>query len=237
MNTIEDMGAKGVLGIDGFVSDCPACAQAATYPVYFTCPGGTCASVQLTEAEQVRNPVAVLPSDNNGILLDMPAVGATGATNVTGSLILGIGTRSNNALGTAKVFDLDQYGELRTWYNNSGHWSFFDSGSNGLFFPDTAVPACSRLVGFFCPTPSPLSLSAEVAGALTNNWTVIDFSVANADNLLATYPNTAYSNLAGDWPGANAYFDWGMPFFFGRRVFFAIEDRSTPGGFGPYVAF
>jgi hypothetical protein len=30
-------------------------------------------------------------------------------------------------------------------------------------------------------------------------------------------------------------FDWGLPFFFGRTVFTAIEDRGTPAG--PYFAF
>jgi hypothetical protein len=237
MNSVEDLGAKGVLGIDAFVADCPACALASSLPVYYNCPGGTCITVQLAEAEQILNPVAALPTDNNGILLTMPAVGTTGASNVSGSLILGVGTRSNNSLGSAKVFDLDDYGELRTWYKNTGYWSFFDSGSNGLFFPDATIAACTHLVGFFCPTPWPLALSGEVAGAVTNNWTVIDFSVGNADTLLATYPNTAYSNLVGDWPGTTAYFDWGMPFFYGRRVFFAIDGRSTPGGTGPYVAF
>ncbi|MBS1228286.1 MAG: hypothetical protein H6R17_1563 [Proteobacteria bacterium] len=48
-------------------------------------------------------------------------------------------------------------------------------------------------------------------------------------------------NIAFNDPAAPAigirYFDWGLPFFFGRRVFTAIEGRSTPGGNGPYVAY
>ena len=33
-------------------------------------------------------------------------------------------------------------------------------------------------------------------------------------------------------------FDWGLPFFYGRRVYTAIEGTSQPGGLaGPYVAF
>lgn len=34
-----------------------------------------------------------------------------------------------------------------------------------------------------------------------------------------------------------AYVDWGLPFFFGRKVFFAIEEASAPGGASPYVAY
>ena len=30
---------------------------------------------------------------------------------------------------------------------------------------------------------------------------------------------------------------WGLPFFFGRTVFTAIEGQTTPGGVGPYFAF
>jgi hypothetical protein len=32
-------------------------------------------------------------------------------------------------------------------------------------------------------------------------------------------------------------FDWGLPFFFGRTIYTAIENQSTPAGAGPYVAF
>lgn len=237
MNTIEDLGAKGVLGIDASLADCPACATQATLPAYYTCPGGTCGTVQVALADQVRNPVADLPSDNNGILLSMPAVGTYGATNVKGSLILGVGTRSNNALGSATVFDLDEYGEMATWYKGEGYWSFLDSGSNGLYFPDAGILQCTgSLTGFYCPS-STLSLQAEMAGATTNNWTTYSFEVANLLTLLSSHPNTAYRNIAGEWPDTDLRFDWGMPFFYGRRVFFAIEGRSTPGGTGPYVAF
>jgi hypothetical protein len=48
--------------------------------------------------------------------------------------------------------------------------------------------------------------------------------------------NTAFSNLAGPSIGPTN-FDWGLPFFFGRSVYTAIEGRSTSAGFGPYVAF
>lgn len=237
INTVATMHVNGILGVDSFVADCPACATRADLPAYYTCPVGTCGTVQIALADQVRNPALALPSDNNGFLLTMPSVPATGATNVQGSLIFGIGTRSNNALGSVTFFDLDEYGELRTWYKGLGYWSFLDSGSNGLFFPDATIAQCAGgLAGFYCPA-STLPLQAEIAGAATNNWTFYDFEVANVLSLLTSYPNTAYRNVAGDWPGVDPYFDWGMPFFYGRRVFYAIDGATTPGGTGPYVAF
>jgi hypothetical protein len=32
-------------------------------------------------------------------------------------------------------------------------------------------------------------------------------------------------------------FDWGLPFYFGRAIFTAIEGKPTAGGPGPYFAF
>lgn len=58
-------------------------------------------------------------------------------------------------------------------------------------------------------------------------------SVANADSLFATN-DSELGRLAGPFPGS---FDWGLPFFYGRNVFTAIEGKSTPQGSGPYWAF
>ena len=32
-------------------------------------------------------------------------------------------------------------------------------------------------------------------------------------------------------------FDLGMPFFFGRNIFTAVENGTTSGGTGPYFAY
>lgn len=32
-------------------------------------------------------------------------------------------------------------------------------------------------------------------------------------------------------------FDWGLPFFFARYVYVAIDGKNTPSGQGPYWAF
>jgi hypothetical protein len=79
-------------------------------------------------------------------------------------------------------------------------------------------------------------LSATIQGTNGTN-TSVDFTVANANSLLANNPGfTAFSNLASPIPLVRG-FDWGLPFFFGRNVFVAIEGATTPGGPGPYVAF
>ena len=44
-------------------------------------------------------------------------------------------------------------------------------------------------------------------------------------------------SLTGTAPTMNASFDWGLPFFYGRRVAYAIEGAATSVGTGPYIAF
>jgi len=229
-NTVQAFGGNGILGVSSFLQDSG---------LYYACSGTICLHVAIPQTEQIQNPVGLLASDNNGIVIDLPAVPATGATTVSGSLILGIGTRSNNAMGNAVVFALDpSTGNLTTMFNNQSYASsFFDSGSNGLFFPDSSIAVCSSSVsnGFYCPVSTSL-LTATNQGTNGNNGTV-NFNVANADSLFKNASYTAFSNLAGTSIGGYPGFDWGLPFFFGRTVFTAIEGRSSPGGSGPYVAY
>jgi len=75
----------------------------------------------------------------------------------------------------------------------------------------------------------------------------VDFSIANAESLLSGSPaNVVFGNLGGPGPsvasssagtGTGTYFDWGMPFYFGRNVFTSIEGQSTPVGTELFIAF
>ena len=66
----------------------------------------------------------------------------------------------------------------------------------------------------------------------------VDFSVANADALFANESDNAFDDLGGPTSASKSnYFDWGLPFFYGRNVFTAIEGMSTPGGAGPFWAY
>jgi hypothetical protein len=61
------------------------------------------------------------------------------------------------------------------------------------------------------------------------------FSVANATTLYAS-GDAAFDDLAIT-AFAPGYFDWGLPFFFGRTVFTAMSAAMTPAGLGPYFAY
>jgi hypothetical protein len=160
---------------------------------------------------------------------------------VSGSLVLGIGTRSNNSLGAARIIPVDSYyGYVTTLYRGAPYAnSFLDTGSNVLYLPPgTGIPTCPDAdpvaPGYFCPTATQ-ALSAVNQGANGAPGTV-NFSVANASVLLGDPQMAAFSNIAA--PNSDPQgFVWGLPFFFGRSVFTAIENANTPGGTGPYVAY
>jgi Protein of unknown function (DUF3443) len=247
-NTPQLLGANGILGIGPEPTDCTLAGtnycdgsvQPLPPNLYYTCPGTGCATtdspVLVTKAQQVTNPIPFFSQDNNGVVLQLPPLPGSTAS-VTGLMVFGIGTESNNQLGSATVFTLDSSDNFTTLYNGQTLTrSFIDSGSNALYFPDL-LPICTTSVQFFCPS-SLTNLTATNQGATQGNNTV-DFSVDNADNLFSTYPGfAAFSTLAGPEgtynscsPGSpSCSFDWGLPFFYGRSVYTAIDGQPAPSG-------
>jgi hypothetical protein len=221
-------GAKGILGVGFETQDCgSACVNSAAPALYYACPaGGTCTATAVPLASQVTNPVAVFAGDNNGVALTLPQVPLGGLPVLTGILTFGIGTQADNQLGGATVYTADANGNIVSVYKGRTLSGFIDSGSNGIFFRDTTLP-CSP--NFYCP-PTPLTLDATITGS-NGATTDIPFQVEDPAKLPST---SVVGHLAG---GEVGFFDWGLPFFFGRTVFAAIRGASTPAGPGPYWAF
>ncbi len=239
-DTVATFGANGVLGVGNFLQDCgPACTvnNSNNPALYYSCPASGCVVAAQALAQQVPNPVGLFASDNNGVIVELPSIGSTGATNTNGTLVFGIGTQSNNGLGSATVLTLDANGNFTTnFLGNSIPGSFVDSGSTEFFFADNNLPTCS--VGgstFFCPSsPSTVNLAATNKGSNGNSINT-QFSVTNPNNIPAQ--DFVANNLAAPGPSTISGFDWGLPFFFGRNVFVALEGKSTPGGTGLYTAY
>lgn len=272
-DTVGTLGANGLLGVGNFQYDCDVfgvgnpCTAAGTLPAgtYYSCSGGSCTNTSLAVslAQQLRNPVSMFASDNNGVILELPAIPVGGQTGVAlgqGSLIFGIGTQSNNALSNgATVLALDPnindpaWGGFATVFNGVSYpnslsafgGSFIDSGSNGIFFldqPASAIPDClgsGSVGGFYCPG-STLTLSATNQ-AINGNSRGVQFSVSNASTLLSG-SFSAFSDLAGPNTGgspnsstqaADGFFDWGLSFFYGRNVYAAIQGVTPPAGVQP----
>jgi hypothetical protein len=254
------LGANGILGIGSTQQDCgPGCALPVSQQLdgsgqfiglYYNCASSSsCAGTAETVAFQVPQPVSQFATDNNGTAISLPSVPAAGSATVTGALYFGIGTQSNNPMpSTAAVLTLDTAFEqfiTTTYKSTTNTHSFIDSGSNGYFFVDSTIPACTDTTSdpfasdWFCPT-STLALSATNSGSTgSSGSSTVSFSVANRDTLFSS-PDSAFSDLGG--PGTTNTFDWGLPFFFGRVVYNAIELKSAPnaGGTsfaGPFVAY
>jgi hypothetical protein len=235
-DTPQAIGANGILGLNVFQQDCgAACANSAIAGAYYVCPSSGCQPTQAALAQQLQNPVGMFSTDNNGVMIDLPAISLGGSPGVNGLLVFGIGTRANNGLGSAQVVPLDPTsGTFTTRVNGSTLYpgSFLDSGSNAFYF-SAGFPNCNSDAIFHCPT-SPQNLSAQNQG-FSGPPNVVSFQVASADALFSNPRFFAFNNLAGD--SGNGSFDWGLPFFYGKNVYTAIEGRSTPGGAGPYVAY
>ena len=87
---------------------------------------------------------------------------------------------------------------------------------------------------FYCPAVTQ-TLTATIRGT-TGASVNLNFSVANAQMLITNPTLYAFNDLAGEASDTTT-FAFGMPIFYGRSIFTAIEGRSTPAGTGPFNAF
>jgi hypothetical protein len=237
-DTLDSLGANGIVGVGLFTQDCgPYCETVQTAAgdpnLYFECTSAAaCQPIGESLTQQVPNPVTLFATDNNGVIIELPSVAATGEPTVSGSLVFGIGTESNNALGTATIYTANDEGNFTTTYSGTvDSASFIDSGSNGLYFSSTITQcgSTSNAPGFYCPT-STENLSATNQGANGASGTV-NFSIANAVNLFSN-DDFAYGNLGGTFSTGD--FDWGLPFFFGRNVFTGFQSTTYANGYWAY---
>jgi hypothetical protein len=237
-DTVALFGANGILGVGPFEIDQPACATSAIAACYYACATATsCANSAVPTAMLVPNPVTRFTADNNGVIIELPSATAPALT-ISGSLIFGIDTQANNVSGTQTVLTVDQNANLLITYNGQSLAnSFIDSGSNGIYFNDSGISKCTTtLTDFYCPA-NPLSLGLSIQGlngVMANNLT---FGVGNAQTMLNANPTfNVFPQLAGTNPNQGS-FDYGLAFFYGKRVAVAVEDKVTTVGTGPYIAF
>lgn len=231
-------GFSGILGVGVLTEDCgPRCVVSANNGVYYRCTGTSCVGTMVPLADQVQNPVARLPVDNNGLIVQLPSVPVgVGAPSVSGSVIFGIGTRTNNTPASPITFPTDQNGDINTIFNGVSTIGFFDTGSNGLFFPNAApsvLPVCAPPNSdWFCP-PTTRALFATNVGITGTPTNTVGFNISNLVTL-ANSPNNVFNDVGGP---STFGFDWGLPFFLGRSVYFGLEQKSSTLGNGPYVAY
>jgi hypothetical protein len=252
LRSASDLDSNGILGIGSMQLDCgQLCINgnyaAAGYETYRSCPVSAtdvlqCTSAKVQRNQQVFNPVAALPVNNNGVLLMMPAVSGLGAATASGELIFGINTQANNQLtsGMTQVHlgvdwqnNPDSYLNITTLYNGKTILnSYLDTGTNGLFFADGADNPIAKCQGsdWYCPTTLAVQHAVLSDGDSPQmNPVAVQFGVGNA-GVIFSKPNAAFGDLAGAPPSApgmvKASFSWGMPFFYGKKVFLSIWNTE-----------
>jgi hypothetical protein len=251
LNTLGKLQAKGVLGVGMLPYDCGLLCElgdyTGTFALYYTCDAtGACQPAAVRAEQQVQNPVPRFAVNNNGTIVAMPALPDTGASVARGRLIFGIGTQTNNqppATGAILHVETDPFRDnyfyiTTTVGNASFPNSYIDSGSNGLFFEDaglsTSCSGAGRGSGWYCPP------TLQTRDAVLSDGFGVKASatvrIASADLLFAS-ANTAFATLGGS-PGSAApgAFVWGLPFFYGRRVYTAIWGQPLALD-GPWFAF
>ena len=256
-NTASLLGAKGILGVGFEPTDCyldGASVCDPSYglstpptPSYYSCSGGTCNPAFIAKANQVTNPVVLFPKDNNGLVVELPAAPSPTA-NLTGSLIFGLGTESNNQIPSSvtpitlacenftTIFNGQNFG-FTDATNCTGPSSAIVSGVNAIYFPNiTGIPVCPSsttagdLSGLYCPTATQ-SLPATFQGQ-NGKTKSTSFNVANAESLLtnaANAPDAVLPDLAGTNP-AGSGFVWGLTFFYGKNIYMSIDGQGAPSG-------
>ncbi|MHB1731231.1 MAG: DUF3443 family protein [Leptospirillum sp.] len=198
---------NGILGVGLFVHSCGTlCENSSGYGVFFSCSGSSCTSTTLGNCEQDQNPVPLLPTDNQGVLVSFPSPPSSNESAATGSLILGIETQPDNTPSTSSsvvAYGTDQSGNFETTFNGTTYSSsnggaFIDSGSDGYFFPDSAIsnsgspdyyyePNQQQLQGhqgLLLPAPPLISpfkpLPPKVADFRTESFRISDFTSREA---------------------------------------------------------
>ena len=252
VGTSTALQANGILGIGTAQQDCGIlCSASPVLPYYWLCSSSTvCTSAAaVPTAAQVSNPVAFFNGDNNGVMLAMNALGSTsGAASATGLLTFGIGTQTDNALGSANVYPLGLwpsgsfagYYALKSTYNNVPYPAFMDSASPITYFLDPtaiAVPGCSgTYTNYYCPS----SITNFIVSNTGYQGTAVNASIAvgNAQTLLSNSSLTAFSNLAGisGTGPSNDFVEFGLPFFYGKTIYAGIAGESVPSGVPPSAA-
>jgi hypothetical protein len=258
VNTVQTLGANGILGVGSFLQDCgSACASSPPRNQYFSCPSGLCSVASVPQNLQIWNPVAAFAYDNNGLVLSLPYAPPGGSGPVTGSLIFGNGTQSNNTFGNVTLFAIDSYGNFPQVtlvtqpspflpampvvnYLSPQNGSYLDSASPAIYFSDAqslAVPEClnsdGQPLGLYCPsTLTPFF--AQVYGTNKASET-LSWYVENATGLLSSQ-NSVFSTLGGD-SGINVstdYADFGLPFFLSHTVYVGFAGSGIVPPLGIY---
>jgi hypothetical protein len=247
-DTVIQFGANGILGVQGFEQDCGAdCPDDGS--AYNDCTSNSCVPDSPAVNLQVTNPDFLFATDNNGVLIQVTAA-SSNTTSVTGTMVFGIGTQTNNALSSAvTIYTLDpNAGTFTTVFaGQTLPDSIVDTGSSAYYFPSGTdapiLPVCQDDTELYCPSTTQYPQGAPLQGTIQGgNGTLanVDFTVGNGDTLNRLIQADGYTvvpTLGATAGNLLTTFDWGLPFFYGRPVYVGNQGATISGQTGPLIAF
>lgn len=227
----SDFLYNGVLGVGVYVQDGGQ---------YYICNGSNCnTSYSMPTNQQVANPIAFLPSNNNGITISFPNISNSGDNNVTGVLNFGVNTNTQNTVTTNNVYQANLSQGLPLFsstYNGNSYYAFLDTGTNTLSLTNPNVTQCgSPYTGFLCPSSQ---TTLNLSNLNSQNQPIpTTINIANTISLLNT-GNSVFNNIGTSlsFSGANII-DYGLPYFFGKNVQIVFNGANSNLGNGPFWAW
>ncbi len=254
-----DTRANGVMGTNLFNGECyGADCEAGAVGLdddglsYYSCAAGQpCTAISMPLAMQLQNPISLLSGrDNNGYLLQLPFVGASGTSQEQGQLIFGIDTQPNNRSSQAShVIRIanDGYFTANLQMNGitlNGVRGMIDSGTDFWNLPAKlgAAVCADAWSPYLCPE-APETLNVSIPDVNGNPTNVVAISIANAQASMTDSQAVAYTNIAMESSIAPGQADLasevylGMAFYYGRTVIEQIGTKSSNLGQGSLIAF
>jgi hypothetical protein len=194
----------------------------------------------------ILNPVTQLPSGyNNGVVIDFSSSNnSTAAVSASGTLTFGFNPAS---VGSNVVALSNSDGTFSSTYTSNGtpstfSSSFIDTGSNAIFFSPTNSPTLCSDAPFYCPNGT-VSGFATIGLANGIALDIGNFDAMNPNNTKAYLPQLAGPGSSPDAIRFHSFstgaIDWGLPFFFGRKVFLAIQGQGAIANSipAPFISF
>jgi hypothetical protein len=232
--SVPSDGRNGILGISTAMAS-------SNGQNYFSCSALGCAASAISDNQKALNPIAYLSQNKNGFIISTPAVPETGTKNLEGVIKFGIGTQTNNQLQsklTACRSRSDDFLQLK--YNGVTYWTKFDSGTNAFNLPSGAVqsPFCQNSKVYLCPS-QPLNYAAEILSADGSSCANLNLTISgDFFGPSSVTQSWVVPGLTESWGGKTSnQFILGMPFFFGKDIYYILDGQKSAIGLGPIVAF
>ena len=209
---------------------------------FFSCSSGRCSISFPTAMQRPINPMMSFLKDKNGFIMSSPKIPTDGLTNVSGKIIFGLGTRPNNQVQAANVqtCHLGESGFHKVEFRGKTFNTMADSGSYAYNIPPGAmtVPYCRYSPQEACPRRE-MKVEYKLLNADGTQCAMLTVPIVKRE-AEGTFGEKSWVNggVVSRLGGLlDSMLTLGMPFFYGRDVYYGFQGRVSPLGTGPLMAF